>query len=145
LLYLDQTGVQHWTFGQSTTTTNPTGVNGNRMLVGPSFDTVRAQPLIQNYFMPLTSKAIYDWSEINLSAPNRVDDKSRISSVLLDQTILATTRQQLAVQLGWFREDSDRNARNIYAGTSGIASAIQIDVNERWMNGQPNPNFLRPF
>jgi hypothetical protein len=145
LLYLDQTGVQHWTFGQSTTTNNPTGVNGNRMLVSPSFDTVRAQPLIQNYFRPLTSKAIYDWSEINLSAPNRVDDRSRISSVLVDQAILTGPRHQLAVQLGWFREDSDRNSRNIYAGTSGIASALQIDVNERLLDGRTNPNFLRPY
>ena len=145
LLFLDQTGVQHWTFGQSTSTTNPTAVNGNRMLVSPSFDTVRAQPLIQNYFRPLTSKNIYDWSEINLSAPNRVDDKSTISSVLLDQVIISGNRHQLAVQLGWFREDSQRNARNIYAGTSGIASAIQIDVNERRLDGTPNPNLLRPF
>jgi hypothetical protein len=145
LLFLDQTGVQHWTFGQSTTTTNPTGVNGNRMLVDASFDTVRAQPLIQNYFQPLTSKALYDWSEINLSAANRVEDKTATSSVLLDQAILTGPRHQLAVQLGWFREDSERNSRNIYAGTSGIASAVQIDVNERWLDGSQNPNFLRPF
>ncbi|HUR57619.1 MAG TPA: TonB-dependent receptor, partial [Opitutaceae bacterium] len=146
LLFLDQTGVSHWSFGQSTNTTTPISVNGNRMLVGPFFDTARVQPLIQNYFPPLTSKAIYDWSDINLSAPNRVEDKSAISSVLLDQVLLNSQRHSLAVQLGWFRESSERNSRNVYgSSSSGITSAVQIDVNERFMDGRLNPNFLRPM
>lgn len=147
-MFIDHGGVQHWSFGQSTNTATPVSQNGARMLVVPHFDPTRTlteQPLIQSYFPPLASKAIYDWSELNLSAPNWVEDKTATSSVLLEQVFISTRRHSLAAQFGWFRESSERNSRNMFAPNSGISTAVQIDMNERWLNGAPNPNFMRPY
>ncbi|MDO8543041.1 MAG: TonB-dependent receptor plug domain-containing protein [Opitutaceae bacterium] len=149
-MFLDHSGVYHWSFGQSTNTATPISQNGARMLVVPHFDPTRTlnrteQPLIQSYFPPLTSKEIYDWSELNISAPNWVEDKSAISSVLLEQFFISTPRHSLAAQLGWFRESSERYSRNMFAPNTGISTAISIDMNERWLDGTPNPNFMRPY
>ena len=147
-MFMDRSGVSHWSFGQSTNTNTPISQNGARMLVVPHFDPTRSfteQPLIQSYFPPVNSKAIYDWSELNISAPNWVEDKTATTSVLLEQSILSTPRHSLAAQLGWFKESSERNTRNMFAPNTGISTAIQVDMNERWLNGTSNPNFLRPY
>jgi len=101
-----------------------------------------SQPLV-NDFPALTSKEIYDWSRINLAAPNHTDDKSEIASVLVDQSLFTTERQAAFVQLGWFREQTDRYLRNLLGNLT--QSILTVDVNQNLPDGRANPGFLRPY
>src|SRR5690606_11983938 len=89
-------------------------------------------------------RALYDWNSLNLNPGNRADDDSAITTVLLDQTRLDTPRHKLAAQLGWFRETNDRLTKNVN-NLARAGSILEVDVNERRLDGSPNPNFLRPF
>ena len=148
-IYVDRGGIGYWQAGQGTLPNTPGAVGPAplRRLVtilgAPEFIT---QPLFERS-KGLTNKALYDWSSINLAAMNRVQDQSRISSVLVDQTFLDSPQQLLGLQLGYFREAGDRFARNINGGNSGTAvvSILQIDVNEKNIDGTPNAYFGRPF
>ncbi len=147
-IYVEPAGIGYWQTGQATLSDQPnTAAASLRRLVmvvgAPEFT---AQPLFTNS-KPLTNKALYDWSSLNIASMNRVQDESKISTVLLDQMFKDTPRQLLAMQLGFFREAGNRYARNIVGGTSGTASVsiFQIDVNENNIDGTPNPYFGRPF
>jgi outer membrane receptor protein involved in Fe transport len=131
-------------------TTTPLVQNQNIRLVLVRADpsgVLAAQPLLPDYPV-LSDRSIYDWSSINIAAQNRFRDESHTSSVMLEQLFLETSRQKIAAQVGWFRELSDRYTRNLMGGASaaqGFASTVTIDVNERLLDGRPNPYFLRPF
>lgn len=95
----------------------------------------------------ISDKSIYDWSSINLAAPNRLDHHTKTAYATLDQIIFQTPRQLLAAQAGFYREDGNQYNYNVIgkAGSSGRIAYLNVDVNERLINGQPNPNFMRPF
>ena len=132
---LDPGGLMWWG------TTSGQGRNMQGMSFDPSGYRV-AQPLVIDYPV-LTSKAVYDWSRLNLGAPNRTDDKNKIASILVDQSLFTTSRQSAFIQLGWFRENCDRLTRNLIGNTT--QSVLGVDVNKNLPDGRPNPGFLRPF
>src|SRR4030095_14537756 len=90
---------------------------------------------------------IYDWSSINLNAPNRFFDQTESTRITVDQIVFDTRQQSFAVQGGWFREDSERFTRYIMAdgATNGPTGQLVLDINERLLDGAPNPFFMRPF
>ena len=55
--------------------------------------------------------------------------------------------QTLALQATFNREDSQRWARNIVgvANDNGTSGALTIDINEKRLDGTPNPYFLHPY
>ncbi len=147
--YVDQAGLSYLGMARGSATTTPLTQSQNRLMT-PIVDPtgyLATQPLFQKYPV-LSNKAIYDWSSINIAAMNRFEDKSQTVSVMLEQSLLQTPRQALDVQLGCFRENSDRFARNLLGSLSpsaNFSSTVTIDVNERMLDGAPNPYFLRPF
>jgi outer membrane receptor protein involved in Fe transport len=147
---IDQQGLGLLSSTVTTSSTNPTTSSGGRRLVASTGDPsgfLVSQPLIADSY-PVSSKARYDWSEINFAAANRFLDRNEMFNVSLDQVFLETSRHTLAVQLGWFREANSRYSRNLLGMGSGIVgeiSYLQIDPNERLLDGTPNPYFLRPF
>lgn len=148
--YIDQTGLSHLGQARGSAGNTPLTQTQNIRLVTPAVDPsgyLASQPLFQKYPV-LADRTIYDWSSINVAAMNRFEDETDILSLLLDQSLLRTHRQALDVQFGWFRESSDRYTRNLLGSLSpsqGFASTVTIDVNERMLDGTPNPYFLRPF
>ena len=149
-IYVDQAGISYWGTGRATTSNDPNNGNQSVRLMGAVADPtgfLAAQPLFPDY--PTTNrKAVYDWSSVNLAAANRIEDRAQNASVVLDHTFLATPRQTLALQLGWFRESTERLTHNPIGSSTGavnISQVLQIDVNERLLDGRPNPYFLRPF
>ncbi len=135
MFMLDRSGM-FW-FGQNS------GLGYNMQGVNQDPTGYRAsQPLVYDY-PALTSKSIYDWTRFNLGAPNRTDDKNQIASVLLDQTLFTTQRQAAFVQLGWFREQTDRYTRNVMGNLT--QSILSVDVNKNLPDGRANPGFLRPY
>lgn len=86
-------------------------------------------------------KEIYDYENINIVAPNWNRDRADSYKLQLEQKLFSTPLQQSFVQLAWRREDSSRFNHNLINETTNI----YVDVNERLLDGTPNPYFLRPY
>ncbi len=95
----------------------------------------------------ITDRSIFDWKNVNISAPNYVWDKASVSTLQLDHVFLNTPRQTLAAQFTFLRENSERYQRNFIgiANDLGLSGLLTVDVNERLLDGTPNPYFLRPY
>jgi hypothetical protein len=164
-MFIDQGGLVYWSAAQATTNTVPLagaliagptgGLTGNHFLqasaaAGSVFSGTAPRPFSQPLFNTtptINDKSIYDWSSINLSAPNRFWDRTETYYIKLDQNILDTQRQTLAAQAAFMREDSDRWTEN-FLGTSndnGQSGQLTVDINKYLLDGTPNPFFLRPY
>jgi hypothetical protein len=162
-MFIDQHGLTYWAAPQGftntavlagATTAGPTsGGTADRYVQTtgtPGATGTAAKPSAQPLFTTtptLNNRNIYDWSSINLAAPNRLMDRTLTSSVQLEQVFLNTQRQMLVVQGGVMREDSQRYQRNLIgiANDNGQSGQLEIDPNEKNIDGTPNPFFLRPF
>lgn len=98
--------------------------------VGPLAQTVKS----------LSDKRYYDWSSMNILAPNWNQSRTKTFTVELEQFFLNTRRHMLATQLGWNREESDSVTRRVVNNPT-----VYIDVNENLLDGRVNPFFLRPY
>lgn len=154
-MFIDQTGLAYWTAPRGTTsTTSPNGttLQAARYLQpapGPGMTSTSGKPASPLYATTPTvsDKSIYDWSDINLSAPNRFDDRTITANLSVDQIIIDNAMQTLAVQAAFMREDSQRWTRNLVgiANDNGQSGQLTIDINERLLDGSVNPFFMRPY
>jgi hypothetical protein len=165
MMFIDRTGLSYWGAGQATTNTVPiagatiagptTALTGNHYLqttaaAGATFSGTAPRPFDQYLFNTtptISDRSIYDWSSLNLSAPNRFWDRTTTWYVKLDQIFYDSPRQTLAGQAAFFREESDRWTRNILgvSNDNGQSGQLTVDINERLLDGSPNPFFLRPY
>jgi len=154
-LYIDQTGLAYWAAPGNNTGTTPTANPGTgaanlRLLgsnpAGSSAGRITNQPLFTTT-PTVSSKEMYDWSSINLASVNRMMDKTETYLLQLDQVFFASPFHTLAGQVAFFREDSERYQRlPIGAGSNvGQTGQLWVDVNERNLDGTPNPFFGRPY
>src|SRR5439155_5428764 len=140
--FVDRDGVGYWTTSRATSSTNPASGNLNQILMASSPSQIRAtQPLFSNN-PTARDRSIYDWKKINLSAPNYYEDRAKISLVALDHVFMETQRQSVALQLSWYRESNERISTSTITqspyGNIGVGG-ISVDVNERLLDGSPNP------
>lgn len=89
----------------------------------------------------VSNREIYDYENINAVAPNFNRDQASLYKVQLEQRLLNSPLQQSYAQVAWRLEDSDNYNHNLLDETTNI----YIDVNERLLDGTPNPFFLRPY
>jgi hypothetical protein len=93
----------------------------------------------------IADRSYYDWTETNIAAANWMEDSVNTWTAELEQIFINSRRHVLAAQIGWFREDAKKYSRS-FIGTSGSsAMVVLVDVNEKLLDGRPNPNFLRPY
>lgn len=155
MLYIDQKGVGYWTGpgATSVTTALPTpAANGQavRLMMsfplGASGGKYTGQPLWTTT-PTISDHSFYDWSGVNLSSPNRQMDKVDTSTFQIDQVLINTPRQSLFVQGSFLREDSMRYQRQPLgnAGVSGQTGQLFVDVDEKRLDGTPNPYLGRPY
>lgn len=157
-LFIDNGAVGYWSAPRGTTSvTSPTAatLQAARFLqptaaAGAVFSGSAPRPFAQPLFNTtptISDSSIYDWSSINLSAPNSFLDHTITSTVQLDQIFIHDQMQTLAAQVTFLRENSDRFARNLIgvANDNGQSGQLTIDINERLLDGSPNPYFLRPY
>ncbi|MBI5692065.1 MAG: TonB-dependent receptor [Verrucomicrobia bacterium] len=155
-VFIDRTGFAYWTATAAVTGNTPTtgtgsGVNFIRLMgtsPGPNGTSGKFtdQPLFSSV-PTVFDKSIYDYSSINLAAPNYTSERSHTYHLTIDQVFFNTRRQMLAGQLGFYREDSKR-FRHVPvgdAGTGGQNGQLWVDVNERNLDGSVNPFFGRPY
>lgn len=95
----------------------------------------------------ITDKSLYDWTSVNITAPNYGNLKGETSNVSLEQMILSTPRHKLALQAAWQKERTSDNSRSFLGsyGNAGGKLQVSIDINEKLLDGSPNPYFLRPY
>ena len=157
-MFIDQTGLSYWASPRGTTSTaGPTvaTLQAGRYLqttaaAGATFSGTAPRPFAQYLFNTtptISDKSIYDWSDINLSAPNRFWDRTLTSNFNIDQMIINTPTQTLAAQVSFMREDSDRWNRALAGiiNDNGQSGQLMVDINERRLDGTVNPFFLRPY
>jgi outer membrane receptor protein involved in Fe transport len=102
-------------------------------------------PLILFQSPSITDKSQYDYTDINFLAPNYGIDKGDIYEALLEQDLLRKDNQSLTLQLGFYREEISTQDHNYISKTDGATPYVTIDVNEFFIDGTPNPYFLRPY
>ena len=92
-----------------------------------------------------TNKAVYDWENVNMAASAYQIQSAKIFNANLDQSFINTTRNRLDLNLAWRREDQSDYRRQFIGQLDGVGTTLQVEVNERLLDGRPNPFFLRPF
>ncbi|PTY06195.1 hypothetical protein DB347_12155 [Opitutaceae bacterium EW11] len=142
-LFVDQDGVGLWMMGRASAGTDPTAqATNNRFVQSSELPRANFGPLAQTD-LSVTDSNLYDWRRINIAAPNWSKDKVDMFMVELEQMLVNSQHHMLAAQAGWMREDAQRYTRtNLGQGSS---SFLRVDVNERLLDGTPNPYFLRPY
>ncbi|MDO8541961.1 MAG: TonB-dependent receptor plug domain-containing protein [Opitutaceae bacterium] len=147
-LFIDPSGdIGFWSPSRTTSATTPDTGNQNIVLVNTVPEPIRAtQPLFSSD-PSVNSKELYDYSSFNLAAMNSNDDHTLTTHLQLEQIFLDTPRNLLALQAGYYRENSKRRFRSLLGtpGSSGATGFLHVDVNERMIDGSPNPYFLHPF
>jgi hypothetical protein len=95
------------------------------------------------YILPTTTdKALYDWSKVNYMSPNTYTDRAKTFTVEAEQIVMKTPQHLLAARAAWFGQDFKSTRRNKVDNTE---STLRVDVNEKLLDGSPNPYFLRPY
>ncbi len=123
----------------------PNNVSGTGRLLQSGSYYIRNQTTFPLYNSPqITDRSIYDWTDINLLAPNFVRRKGETSNVQVEQVILRTDRQSLGFEGAWLKERITTFDRR-FLGTGGASLQPFIDINEKLLDGTPNPYFLRPY
>lgn len=142
--FVDPFSAPFYTVNRTSTTNNPGGANTNVRYLESATNILRLRGTTMPLFTTpgISDRSLYNWEDINYVAPNYNKDKADIYSLTLEQFFLNTERQILAARVGWYMEDVDNYSRNFIGGNSSI---LFIDVNERLLDGRPNPYFLRPY
>jgi len=114
-----------------------------RFLEGSSQLERQQAALFPLYILPTTTdKALYNWSKINYMSPNTYTDRAKTFTVEAEQIVLNTPQHLLAARAAWFGQDFKSTRRNKIDNTE---STLRVDVNEKMLDGSPNPYFLRPY
>lgn len=151
-LYVNPDGtIGRYEVNRTSTTASPGGANTQLRYMqmgtliqrgGGAFGSV-ATPL---YVQPgVSDKTIYDWGDVNYAAPNFQKRKADIYQFELEQWLYNSTRQKLALQLGYLREDISVASRAFIGAADGAPANIFVDINEKYLDGTANPYFLRPY
>ena len=123
----------------------PTNVSGTARLLQSGSYYIRNSTKFPLYNpVQITDQSLYDWTSLNLAAPNFSARKGETSSVQLQQLVFETARQSLSFEAAWLRERISTYDRR-FLGTGGASLQPYIDVNEKLLDGTPNPYFLRPY
>ena len=153
-LFVDHGGGVFWSAPSTFSNLNNGPISGAQtvrfMATSGGPGVVAGKPGDQPLFTTTPSirdKSIYDWSKINLASVNRDHDRVLTSSFQINQRFLNTGRQSLDAQVAFLREDAKRVRRDYVgiANSQGQSGQLLIDINERLLDGTPNPFFLRPY
>ena len=150
-LYIDHGQIQLFEINDmpAATGTGPTSVNtaAAHLLQSTTYfgRYATANPL--SLTQGINNKALYDWSSINIGAPNYGKMKGETSIVDFEQVIVNTPRSLLAFQASWMQERTATTNRSFLGsyGNNGGKFQVYVDVNEKLLDGSVNPYFLRPY
>jgi len=95
----------------------------------------------------VTDKGIYDWTSINLGAPNYLNERTETITFGLEQFFINTPRHVLALQAGFYKEKSAKYRRDLVGGATSqrAVGAVYVDPNQFLPDGRTNPDVGRTF
>ena len=128
----------------TTGTPSPLTQNSNVRFLETGTFLMRNKARLFPLFIPpaVRDQSIYDWENINYVAANWGRDNAKTYSAELEQTFLRNERHLVVGRVGWFRQDFTRDNHNFIDVTDGV---LYVDVNEKLLDGTPNPYFKRPY
>lgn len=137
-MLIDQGRLQLWTVNR-VGTTNPNTPNSNVRYLNSSSDISRFRGTDFPLFVEtgVSDKSLYDYASVNFVAPNYSQASANTYMFEIEQRLLP----HLFAQAGYFSEDVQYYTRNAI----NASSTLLVDVNERTLEGAPNPYFLRPY
>ncbi len=96
-------------------------------------------------FLPagVSDRSLYDWTSVNLAAPNFESVKGETTGVEIEQFFIRTPRHVLAFQGTFLNERIGTNSRKFLG--NGVNLQVYVDINEKLLDGSNNPYFLRPY
>ena len=112
---------------------------------GSDISTTPATPLILFQPLSITDKSIYDYTSINMNATNFGRDKADTYQVDLEQAIINSAHNKLALQLGYYNERVNTYSHSVFSDSNNASPYLAVDVNEVLIDGTPNPYYLRPY
>ncbi len=93
-----------------------------------------------NYQLPgVTNKSVYDWTKYNHLQTNFARVRAANYNLEIEQELTP----DLFFSAGWFRQDID-SVEN-YTMNQLTGATIQVDTNQKRIDGTPNPYFGLPF
>lgn len=149
--YIENGQIQLYTINQmpAATGNGPTSVNstGLHLLTSGTYYTKYSSLFPLYVTRGITDRSLYDWTSINITAPNYGRMKGETSNVSLEQVFFNTPRQKLALQAAWQGERTSNNSRSFLGsyGNAGGKLQVSVDINERLLDGTPNPYFLHTY
>ena len=128
----------------TTGTPSPYAANSNVRYLETGTHLMRNKATLYPLFFQtaIRDKSIYDWESINYIAPNYGADQATTWSADLEQTFFRNRQHWFAGRIGWFRQEFVRDARQYMGSTDTV---VFVDVNEKRLDGTPNPYFRRPY
>lgn len=148
--YIDNGAIARYEMARVSTTNAP-GFNSNFRyaetggILRRGGNAFGVPPLILYQVPSIADRSQYDYTSVNFLAPNYGKDKADIYQVELEQWFLNTSRHQLALQVGFMREDVARYDHSFLSRTDGATPLVSVDINEFYIDGTTNPYFLRPY
>ncbi len=147
--YTDRNTLAYLGLARGTATTPTTQTQVQRLVMSSIDPTglLSLQPLLLRSPVA-TGKDLVDWSTQNPAAMNFYRNASQTSLISLQQGVFDTQRQSLNLELGVFSEHNESLTSAPLGATGGTIifdSALFVDMNERLLDGRPNPYFLRPY
>ena len=138
--------VGYWGPGHAVTSIVLATGAGQSQFLTTSAPVLANQPLFAGD-PSVTDKSLYDWTSINLGAVNYLNEKTETTTFGLEHFFLNTPRHVLALQAGYFKENSDKYRRDLAGGATSqrAVGALYVDPNEFFPDGRPNPDVGRPF
>jgi outer membrane receptor protein involved in Fe transport len=129
----------------NSTSVGPNNIGGTTRLLQNGSYYVRNSSAFPLFNPPqITDQSVYDWTSINLAAPNFSKLRGETTSVQIEQSILHSPRQSLDIQAAWLYERLGNYDRR-FLGSGGAALQPFIDINEKLLDGTVNPYFLRTY
>ncbi|OAM88081.1 hypothetical protein AW736_18580 [Termitidicoccus mucosus] len=152
LLFVDRDGSILWMSPRGTETDNAfandqTLYNYAMVAQQPVLDPNLPVSTTSRYPVGVHDQSLYDWTSINIAATDWFYQTNDTILARLTQTFIETPRQYLAVDLGWFREDSTSYSKMLMGKSkkNQTSSFLGIDINRKLYDGSDNPNYLRPY
>jgi outer membrane receptor protein involved in Fe transport len=149
--YVDQGRLEYVMMRQAVDPFDPAvNISGGRQFLETRLqEDYTGQPLFRTNSM-VSDSSIYDWNRHNIASSDYSSIDAQTSLLTFDQVIIHTPLHQLAVQAGWFREQSDSFSRVAYGisrtgGSDPTTSLLTVDLNTHLLDGTPNPYYGRPY
>lgn len=143
-MYIDQGTVKLWTLNRLSTTANPNGFNSAIAAreSGTLIQRLRSTTLPLFTTPGISDRSLYDWESVNFVAINYRKERADIKNVQIEQELFRNPTHHLAARAGW-NEERFASYRVDFVG--GLTAVLLVDVNERLLDGTPNPFFRRPY